>query len=76
MSRIIGRYSSRWIQIRYRGILSRRIYIDKGGGRIRFRGILSFIIGIDACGVGFIRFSENRSSMIDRDGSCNNWVVG
>ena len=70
----IGRYSSRWRQIRYRGILSRRIGIDKGGGWIRFGDILSSRIGIDACGGVCIRFRDNRSRMIGRDGNVNRWV--
>ena len=71
LSSSICRYSSRWGQIRYRGILSRSIYIDKGGGWIRFRGILSMSIGIDAFGCGCIRFRDNRSNRIVRDGSGN-----
>ena len=74
LSGIIGSYVSRWCKIRYRVIFSRRIGIDKGGGRIRFRGILSRRVGIDACGGGCIRFRDNRSRSIGRDGSGNSWV--
>ena len=70
----IGRYSSRWIQIRYRGILSRRIGIDKGGGRIRFRGIFISSIGIGVYVGGCIVFSYNRSRRIGRDSGGNSWV--
>ena len=74
MSRRIDRYGSRWSQIRYRGILSRRIGIDKGGGWISFRGILNMRVGIYACGGGSIRFRYNRSRNIVRDNSGNCWV--
>ena len=48
-----------------------RIGIDKCGGQIRVRGVLIRRIGIDACGGGCIRFSENMSRRIGRDSSGN-----
>ena len=71
---IIGRYSGRWSQFRHRGILSRRIGIDKGGGWIKFKGILSMSIGIDKGGGGCIIFGDNRSRRICRDSSGTRWV--
>ena len=56
-----------WSWIRYRGILRR-------WSQIRYRCILSMRIGIDACDDGCIRFRENRSRRIVRDGSGNLWV--
>ena len=73
MGGIIDRYGSRWSQIRYRGVFSRRIGIDKGGGRIRFKGIFSRSIGIDICGSGCIRLRYNMSRRIGRDSSGNCW---
>ena len=42
--------------------------------RIRYRLILRTRIGKYACGGGCIRFRDNRSRRIGRDGSVNCWV--
>ena len=63
----------RWIQISYRGILSKRIGIDAcGGGCIMFRYNISRMIGRDGSGNSWFSCRRKNSRTIGRDisGSC------